>query len=243
MTGGGSTRTSSGVGEGSGVGSGAGPGTGRQAASTAPSETTPAAYRLRRTVRRLLRPRRPGPPPPRRGESFRARSAAGVRCRGARFAHQADPPDLALERAEPAADLDAELVEQPRRTAASSTPSGTAHAVQRPQPVLRLGHASRSPIASSPAPAPGGSARAARSAPRALLPRRAAAPRAARSSSRSARCGGRRAPRPSTSRSSSGRGTSSAPWSCARRSTSTARGPKVTGDRPGGQLRHFCVPL
>ena len=158
-----------------------------------------------------------------------------------RVTHQADPPALAGQRPEPAADLDAEADPQ------LAPDLGVVDAVGQP-------HARELRAAGVPPRTGGSRARAARPgagrrrggggrATRRALPRAARrARRAARRASRSARCGGSGARFPRSRRAARGRGTSSARAACALRMRSTARAEKLTGARPGGTPRHFCVP-
>src|SRR4029453_14731437 len=57
---------------------------------------------------------------------------------GARLAHQSDAPDLALQRTQPAADLELKLVQQGLAYAGVIDAVGDAHRVERPQPVALL---------------------------------------------------------------------------------------------------------
>ena len=70
----------------------------------------------------------------------------------------------------------------------------------------------------------------------------AEARRAARTASRSARCGGSGGRCRRSRRSDRGRGTTTAAGAPRDFTRATARSEKLTGERPGGTPRHFCVP-
>ena len=97
-------------------------------------------------------------------------------------AHQADPPGLALERAEAAADLDAPVLEQPLADRQVVDAVGDLDAGQLRQAVAFGRSPGSGPSPQSPPAGPGRSGRAGRSGPPGLPRRPAPGPRGARSS-------------------------------------------------------------